>query len=47
MTLKRINDFMQRAENFANELFNLMPEQYLERPDMGDETAWPGAVPGI
>ena len=41
-TLKRLNDLLRRAEAYGSELYDLMPPQYHERPDLDDPTcvAW-------
>ena len=35
-TLKRLNDLRHRAETYGSELYELMPSQYYERPDLND-----------
>jgi len=42
ITLKRLNELAQRVEAYGSDLYDLMPAQYLERPDPSDATcvAW-------
>ena len=41
-TLKRLDSLLERAAEYGNELYDLMPNQYYERPDSDDPTcaAW-------
>ena len=41
-TLKMLNELLQRAEAYGNNLYSLMPPKYHEQPDSDDPTcvAW-------
>lgn len=44
-TLKRLDSLLGRALGYGNELYELMPDQYYQRPDSDDPTcvAWRSA----